>query len=551
MTRFTWRIALLALCLTALLTSPAAAGKPDRPLGTNGAAVPKVEWSACPAGVEPEFSCSVVDVPLSYRKPGGRQIELALGLLPATDQEHKLGSVFWNPGGPGGSGRIPFELSPAIHERFDVVGFDPRGIAASTPLKCFESNEQAVSVFGSDFPLTLAEQQRFIAENIEGTDLCARNGGPIIRHMSTANVARDLDLLRRAVGDRKLNFLGYSYGTAIGAYYANLFPNKVRALTLDGVIDPVEWTSSSRSAPIEYRLGSFYGADQALDTFLAACAADERCAFREPGVGLRRKYDRLLARVLKAPVALGEGDEAVVVTYQFVVYSTLGLLYEPALSSALAELLQQVWAATEQPAARVGAKQGKRNTSFLPARAAGREEVPYDGWEWYSAVECTDSVGPANPWQWPRYARLADQEAGPFGAPWVYFSQPCATWPAKDSDRYAGPWDRRTSNPILLIGNSVGDPATPYEDAQSTERLLHDARLLTLRDFGHTGQGGKSRCIDDAVDRYFIQGKLPRRGLVCRPDRGPFDPEPLAAARKREQRAELFPDPPVPVELKR
>ena len=384
MIRSALRIAFLAVCLSALLASPAVAGKPDRPLGTNGAAVPEIEWSACPAATPEEaealaeFSCSVVDVPLTYRKPDGRQIELALGLLPATDQAHKLGSVFWNPGGPGGSGRIPFELSPAIHERFDIVGFDPRGIAASTPLKCFESNEQALSTFGTDFPLTLAEQTRFIGENIEGTDLCARNGGPIIRHMGTANVARDLELLRRAVGDRKLNYLGYSYGTAIGAYYANLFPNKVRAITLDGVIDPVEWTSSSRSAPIEYRLGSFYGADQALDTFLAACAADERCAFREPGVKLRRKYDRLLERVLRAPVALGEGEEAVVANYQFVVYSTLGLLYEPALSTDLAALLQEVWQATQQPAARVAPKQARRNTQLPPgpgSRAGGRSPM--------------------------------------------------------------------------------------------------------------------------------------------------------------------------------
>ena len=132
-----------------------------------------------------------------------------------------------------------------------------------------------------------------------GTEVCARNGGPILAHMSTANVARDLDLLRQAVGDRQLTYLGYSYGTAIGSYYANLFPDNVRALTLDAVIDPVEWTTGRTPAeaqqPVEYRLGSFHGAAQALTTFLSECARDTRCAFREPGVDLRAKYDRMLS----------------------------------------------------------------------------------------------------------------------------------------------------------------------------------------------------------------------------------------------------------------
>jgi pimeloyl-ACP methyl ester carboxylesterase len=549
------RIAILATCVIGLLIPPTAATAApvttDGIVGTNGAPVPALEWGPCPAATPEEeqaladYECSVAEVPLSYRDPDGQSIELALGRLPAADQSRKLGSLFWNPGGPGGPGRIPFIFSEALHERFDLVGFDPRGIAASTPLRCFGSNEQAIQLFGLEFPITLAQERVFIRANAQGTRLCAQNGGPILEHMSTVNVARDLDLLRQAVGDEQLTFLGYSYGTAVGAYYANLFPDNVRALTLDGVIDPAEWSSSSRTAPIEFRLGAFFGANRALNSFLAACAADQRCVFRESRIDLRRKYDRLLARLRRAPVEVVVQGEPLLVNYQAAVYMTLGSLYFAPGSQFLADFLQAVWVATGKPAAQAARTAGKLRAGLKPTRQAGvRQDEPYFGLEWFPAVECTDSVNPTNPFLWPVFARLADRLAGPFGRPWVYSSQPCATWPAKDPDRYAGPWNRRT-NPILLIGNSQGDPATPYEDAQSTERLLANARLLTLDSFGHTAQGGLSRCIDDAVDRYLIDLKLPPPGLVCEPDLGPFDPLPGPLARKRAKFEERFPQPPL------
>ncbi len=550
-------IAVASLVAVLVLSGPASATPaPAKPIaGTNGASVPKLDWRRCAAPEELEapadYECSVARVPLSYRHPRGQTIELALGRLPARDQRRKLGSLFWNPGGPGGSGQFPPVFSKALHERFDLVGFDPRGVGASTPLRCFGSNEQAIRLFGLDFPVTRAQERVFLDRNVRGTRLCKRNGGPILSHMSTANVARDLDLLRAAVGDRKLTYLGYSYGTSIGEHYANLFPHKVRALTLDGVIDPTESASSSRSVPVTYRTGSFSGSVDALNSFLAACAGDRRCAFRERGADLRRKYDRLLARLRRTPVEVDFEGESFLVTYQFAVYATLGLLYHPSDSPLLGEALQATWEATTQPRRRRAAPPaGELGAGFRPVRGVdGRHDEPYFGLEWGPAVECTDSANPRNPWAWPPFARLADRRAAPFGSPWVYFSQACATWPARDRDRYAGPWNRKTKNPILLIANSQGDPATPYEDARSTERLLAKARLLTLDSFGHLAYGvGLSRCVDAAVDRYLIGLRLPQRGAACRPDRRPFDPIPEALARKREQREERLPQPPLPLE---
>jgi pimeloyl-ACP methyl ester carboxylesterase len=515
--------------------------------GTNGAPVPHLEWGPCEGatGEETEalraYECAVADVPLSYRDPTGQSIELALGRLPAADPERRLGTLFWNPGGPGGSGRIPPPFSDELHARFDIVGFDPRGIAASTPVRCFSSNEEAIELLGWEFPITLEQERRVVDLSRRATERCAENGGPLLEHMSTANVARDMDLLREAVGEDGMTYLGYSYGTHIGEVYANLFPDRVRALTLDSVIDPLEWTTGRRPGdefiPSEFRNGSFFGSYAALQSFLAACAADERCAFREEGVDLRRKYYRLLERVRRRPLELvAPGGETHVVTYQTIVYLTLGALYNAANSPVLAETLQAYWTATERRAGRAGVRVRVRDRDVVydAPRLPGRQDPadePYLQFEGTSAVLCLDSPNPRNPWVWPRYARRADRLAPPFGSPWLWGSLPCATWPANDEDRYDGPWDRETANPVLLIGNRLGDPATAYEDAQSTERELADARLLTLDTFGHIAfRAGQSACVEEAVERYLIDLELPAAGAVCEPDRGPFDPIPEPVA---------------------
>jgi len=541
------RLAVLAVVSGAVLWPNAALGAPPIP-GTNGAPVPVLDWGPCPAATPEEeqflrpYRCATAEVPLSYRDPSGQSVELALGLLPAADPEHKLGTLFWNPGGPGGSGRIPPPFTDELHARFDIVGFDPRGIAASTPLQCFASNEQALRLLGWDFPITLAQEQRVIRLTARASQLCARNGGPLLEHMATGNVARDLDLLRQAVGDEQLSYIGFSYGTHLGEVYANLFPERIRAMTLDAVLDPVEWTTGDSPAdalaPFSYRVGSYRGADQALSTFLAACAGDARCAFREAGVDLRDKYDRLLARVRRRPVeiVLPDGTQ-LTVNYQLAVGATLGLLHDPAASRELADLLQMVWVATEQRSAAPTRVRARVGAALLRIPGTPRwdpvpEDEPYAGFEWGPAVFCADASNPTNPWEWPRYARRADHQAYPFGSPWVYASLACATWPASDPDRYAGPWNRPTAHPLLLVANRLGDPATPYEGAQRTaDERLANARLLTLNSFGHGGFF-PSACVRAAIERYITDLALPAKGTVCEPDLAPFDPQPQRAQLK-------------------
>jgi pimeloyl-ACP methyl ester carboxylesterase len=192
-------------------------------------------------------------VPLDYDEPRGAQISLALIRLPAGDPTHRLGSIFLNPGGPGGQGSSGVDLVRAsgrllftdqVRAGFDLVGFDPRGIIRSTPLRCFATLEQASAVLAPfPFPVTRAEERIWVQSDRQLAAACAQRGGPILDHMATADAARDLDLLRRAIGDKRLSYYGISYGSYLGTTYANLFPSKVRALTVDGVLDPIAWST--------------------------------------------------------------------------------------------------------------------------------------------------------------------------------------------------------------------------------------------------------------------------------------------------------------------
>ena len=259
--------ALVAVLAATLFAVPSATASSPPALGTGSAAVPRLDWGSCGEGLE-AFECATAVVPLDYDRPKGKQITLALARLPAADPSRKIGSLFLNPGGPGGSGvefvqgAGPFLYSDEVRARFDLVGFDPRGIIRSTPLRCFDSLEEAEAAFFTpfQFPVTRAEERLWIQTDRAVARACAERGGPILNHMSTANVARDMDLLRRAVGDAKLTYAGYSYGSYLGSTYAKLFPSKVRALVVDGVLDPVAWSTGrgdqARTLPFSTRLRS-------------------------------------------------------------------------------------------------------------------------------------------------------------------------------------------------------------------------------------------------------------------------------------------------------
>jgi pimeloyl-ACP methyl ester carboxylesterase len=340
--------------------------------------------------------------------------------------------------------------------------------------------------------------------------------------MSTANVARDLDLLRQAVGDERLNFAGFSYGTYIAATYANLFPDRVRAMWIDGVLDPVAWATGRGNGtriPFSSRLRSGDSSTATMHAFLRACQrVGARCGFSSAHT--QRKFDRLLSRLRAHPVRADDGE--VLITYADAVAGMLPPLYFQDSWPGLGQQLQDLYRLT-RPGARVG------DARALALRALGGEPNPGNDVDAFNAVACVDTVNPPDPFAWPRAGDLGDRRAAPFGRLWTWESDACATWGAKDTDRYLGPFRARTSAPVLIVGNRL-DPATPYRGAVTLDRLMPRSRLLTVDYAGHTSLG-QSRCVTRAVTRYLVDGVLPAPRAVCRSDRKPFEPVPRGARR--------------------
>ena len=256
--------------------------------GKAGASGSRIAWSSCYSQIGP-FQCGNLQVPLDYDQPNGPTISLAVVRLPATDQAHRIGSLFLDPGGPGGSGVVytvfagPSLYTDEVRARFDLVGFDPRGVTSSTPLRCFGTDRQWDPFFlPIAFPSNPAEEQLWMDADLFVDSACAQRGGRIADHMATANVARDLDVLRQAVGDSQLNYAGVSYGTILGQTYANMFPNRIRAMIIDGVLDPIAWTTGSGDAstvPFSTRVRSDVGAQATLNEFFRLCDTGVGCAF--------------------------------------------------------------------------------------------------------------------------------------------------------------------------------------------------------------------------------------------------------------------------------
>lgn len=421
-----------ALLVAATPAAIATSGGPDpvEPVAAASESPPgkeKVAWGECPDGTPvPErgadlaaYECASLEVLLTYRQPEGKRFRLALGRLPAADRERKLGTLFYNPGGPGNPGRLPPVLTERLHERYDLVGFDPRGVAASAGIRCFEDPADQALMTGP-FPIDREQERRKVADAAAAGALCERNAGPMLDHMSTANVARDLDRLRAALGEERTSYVGHSYGSHLGAVYANLFPHRVGAVVLDASPDPVAWTGrppADPREPIAYRIGGHVSSQRALETFLAACATDTRCAFREPGTDLGAKYAALLDRTQDGPVEVPRPDGSTLpVTYQALVGQTFGALHDPADATELAAFLQAVHEHAHDPAAtRRAAPPTPPTPPMAAATTADRAGGPYVGPEQGTAV-CLDSLNPANPHVWWAYAKRSDRVAPGFGS---------------------------------------------------------------------------------------------------------------------------------------
>jgi pimeloyl-ACP methyl ester carboxylesterase len=499
---------------------------------------PKLRWYKCYGYAE----CATARVPLDYDQPRGATTQLGVLRVRARDHKRRIGSLFVNPGGPGGSATqlallAPELLSATVLDRFDVVGVDPRGVGASEQVRCFDSALERNAVMAPldqlAFPYGRAEEATYVRAAKATGRACSTTGRPLTGAMSTAEVARDMDVMRRAVGDKKLTYLGFSYGSVLGQYYANMFPDRVRALAIDGVINPVDWVGSAatRETPQFERVRSAEGSYKALREILVRCdrAGGSKCSF---ATGDPVANFDLIARRLKArPVTVPDGEGGTTtITYSVFVGTVLGTLYDPDGYRAITQLAAQLLVATEPPAAssvlRMQAA-AKRAVALLAVRAATVRglDFPYENeLEARTTVACTDGQHPADAALWPAKAAAAERRVPYAGGAWPYGDIACgrSTWTVRDEDAYTGPWTRRTSGPVLVVGN-YWDPATNYTQAVAVSKLLPNSRLLSSDSWGHAAYG-TSACVVRAMDAFLLTRALPRKGTLCRGDVQPFQP---------------------------
>lgn len=555
-------LALSAGALTATASS-AAAPKPSATSAKEAARVDRVKakpaWFDCSSIVGPRAQCGTVELPLDYDQPKGATTEVAMLRIRVADPRKKIGTLFLNPGGPGGSGvsiaaAAPDFLSPAVLARFDVVGIDPRGTNFSDNVACFKNlGAQAKALeplLSSPFPVGSKERATYVGAAEKFGRACSTTGKPLSAAMSTAEVARDTDVVRRALGDKKLTFLGFSYGTYLGNVYANMFPDRVRAIVIDGVLDPLAWAgrASTASVPQTQRIKSGEGAYRALQEILQRCqkAGPKKCYTAQLG-DPELVWAKLVANVKKKPITLedDEGGVAFTVDYAMLTSILLGDLYQPYAGDLIdgditwfTELASPRTSSATKAAARAGLLAHLEGTKAA-AKAADKKSArlakalgfgfPYDNApEAFQSVLCSDGLNPAKAPSWGTATRYAELSAPGFGPLWSWASAPCAssTWTAKDEDSYRGSFSHRTSAPVLVVGN-YWDPATNYEGAVRAAHLLPSSRLLSSDSWGHTAYG-TSACVTGAVDTYLLTGKTPRAGKVCKGDQQPFT-QPLDA----------------------
>lgn len=516
--------ALLATSLSGVAAQSAGQPQPGEAEARPARAVAAPSWIPCRDG----FQCADVSVPLDYDMPAGEKITISVIRLPAASSQRRIGSLFVNPGGPGGSGvevvRGVAQLLPLeLRERFDIVGFDPRGILRSTPLRCYSTLAQAVRGLPPfAFPVTTTQENTWIAANQRLGTACGRHAGPILGHMSTADVARDMDYLRRAVGDDTLTYLGLSYGSVLGQTYANLFPDKVRSLVIDGVLDPRQWAGAGAAGdrvPLGTRVRSAVGARRTLLEFFRLCnAAGPHCAFS----GHARARYHALAQELRGNPRNIDGR---VLRYSDLIGATLGALYRSYIWPDLAALLRDLEAQVSP--ARLSSRLAALRTKL--GLAAARQQYP-NYVEGGQGVACSDGNNPDTYLAYRKSADRASRNLGYFGRAWNWVWSACPDWPrSAGQDRYTGPWSARTANPVLVVGNYF-DPATRYAGARAASQLIPNSTLLTYGGWGHTAFMSGNYCVDAAVTTYLVTTRTPPDGTVCRPLGSPFGPDEAKAS---------------------
>lgn len=505
-------------------TSPAQARLVDQ------VPTPVLHWTTC----QQVDQCATAELPLNYDDPHGATIGIALLRVKAKDPGHRLGTIFVNPGGPGDTARdfaaeVPQVLPQSILDRFDIVGVDPRGVGGSTQIRCFTTKAEQTHTehpfAATPFPITRTEESAWIGAAQSLGRACAGSALPIASAMSTTEDARDMDVLRRAVGDRELTYVGESYGTYLGEVYANMFPDRVRAVALDGIVDPLGLvgTPATEHVPTFDRIGSGAASYRALHELLRRCQqiGQSRCSFA--GADTQARFDQLADRLQAHPLRLAApGVSTTTYTYANLIFDTEQWLHDPNGYQGLFADLTDLAQLTAPGGA--GADRNAVVLRFLARHPATPPTPGYDNHlEAQSGEQCADSRNAPDATAWPAAAAAADRSAPYFGAFYAWVSVQCAsdTWTAQDPNVYQGPFDRRTAAPVMVVG-ARWDPVTSYDSAVKVARLLPNSRLVSSDSWGHEALT-TSACVDDTVYDYVIDPTAPApKTTFCRGDVQPF-----------------------------
>lgn len=449
------------------------------------------------------FRCATLTVPVSYARPSGPSLGIAVAELPATGP-HPVGDLVMNPGGPGASGVQFLEqqgtsFPGALRRSFNLVSFDPRGIGSSDPVRCVGPAGLRRLLALDPAPADPAEVRPVVAATKAFVAAClAHTSHALLENVGTDVTARDLDRLRAALGQRRLDYLGFSYGTYLGERYAADYPHRVRAMVLDGVVDPATSTSATDLAQAK-------GFELDLHDFLAWCPTNGACR-NELGTDARAAYDRLFSELSGGTSIPGYLKARFGGSQQV----DLGVA-ETALAAAL--YAKTDWPYLAQGIA--GALGG--NASLLAALADDYIGLQPNGS--YSnlvaanaAISCVDRPGPRSLRAIEGLSRALAKAAPDFGASIAWSSLTCADWPIAPQGR-VGPI-RAAGSPTILVVGSTGDPATPYPQAVAVAHQLAHAVLLTRTGPGHTAYFS-SACVRARVDRYLLTLRPPRPGTIC------------------------------------
>ena len=454
----------------------------------------QLKWTDC-GGAQ----CTKVEVPLDYANP--IKASTQLNVVKVDAQGERLGSLFVNPGGPGGSGfdyakSAAQSFSKDLTNNFDFIGVDPRGVATSSPINCLtdaQVDEIASAVVDPKSPSELAEvtKQAKIPANA-----CQKYANPEFAFMSTENVAKDIDIVRAAVGDERFNYLGKSYGTSIGVKYAELFPQRVGRMVLDGVLptdEPLESVTKKQAI----------GFEEAFADFAADCETQGDCPYSGTSAQVAQQLRGLFSDLDKTPVNSSDGRS---ITGAFVRSAVLSYLYfpetdYPKLRDALNQLVK-----SKDPEALVK----------LADERNGRQadgHYRYNAFDSYFAVTCLDRQFTQSVNEIQLLATSMKQEAPTFGESLAWGLLPCSGWPAKGS----GPLKVHVSPSVapILIVSRTKDPATPVAWAENLHKEIPNSGLITWDSRGHTAYHQGSSCIDIAVDTYLLQGVLPSVNVEC------------------------------------